>query len=48
MLDQELSFDELQEINGGVLPLVVPVAVAVGSIGSFFAGLITGKEIAKG
>ena len=40
LLDQELSFDELQEVNGGVAPLLA-LAYAPGlimGIGAFFAG----------
>ena len=32
-LDQELSFDELQEINGGIGPfLIIPIVTAVAGV----------------
>ena len=41
LLDQELSFDELQEINGGVAPL----AAAAWALGAYIAAEITGSVI---
>jgi lactobin A/cerein 7B family class IIb bacteriocin len=41
LLDQELSFDELQEINGGVAPL----AAAAWALGAYVAGQITGRIV---
>ena len=39
LLDQELSFDELQEVNGGVAPLLAAYAPGlIMGIGAFFAG----------
>ena len=43
LLDQELSFDELQEINGGVAPL----AAAAWALGTYIAGRITGNIIKR-
>jgi len=38
LLDQELNFDELQEVNGAVAPLVVAAYAA----GAALVGLVTG------
>ena len=40
LLDQELSFDELQEINGGVAPLVVAGFAAGSALVGFVSGIL--------
>ena len=40
LLDQELSFDELQEINGGVAPLVVLGYAAGSAVVGFVSGIL--------
>ena len=48
LLDQELSFDELQEINGGVAP-VIPLLIAGGTaIGAYFWGERVKERAKKG
>ena len=41
LLDQELNFDELQEVNGAVAPLVVVAYVA----GAAVVGFVTGVQM---
>jgi len=41
LLDQELNFDELQEVNGAVAPLVA----GAWALGAYVAGLIIGKTV---
>ena len=41
LLDQELNFDELQEVNGAVAPIVA----GAWALGAFVAGLIGGKVV---
>ena len=41
LLDQELSLDELEEINGGVAPIVA----GAWALGGFVGGLIGGRLV---
>ena len=41
LLDQELNFDELQEINGAVAPLIVAGIAG----GAAFVGFVTGVAV---
>ena len=41
LLDQELNFDELQEVNGAVAPIVA----GAWALGAFVVGLIGGKVV---
>ena len=40
LLDQELSFDELQEINGGIAPLVVAGFAEGSALVGFVSGIL--------
>ncbi|KGG24430.1 MULTISPECIES: class IIb bacteriocin, lactobin A/cerein 7B family [unclassified Prochlorococcus] len=41
LLDQELSFDELQEVNGAVAPIVA----GAWALGAYIARLVGGKAV---
>ena len=41
LLDQELNFDELQEINGAVAPLVVAGYAAGAAVVGFVTGILS-------
>ena len=40
LLDQELNFDELQEINGAVAPLIVAGIAGGAALAGFITGVI--------
>ena len=40
LLDQELSFDELQEINGAVAPLIVAGIAGGAALAGFITGVV--------